>query len=233
MLRRTNTCANPCTGRRRNSSTPAERARPSIGRQRPRRPIDIEFRLALARPLLFTGEAAFPWMFEECPELKPFAAAMDELMRDTEFDAVYDPARLVANETLFTLRSTSMTCTWTQACSLTHFHALATPTLGLPMSSSTTGYARAPAFFSTYEARQMGSPSTLTATYFDRDQPALSENDHLVAMDGGFAGERGQKMVASDFVLTTAARQLDRRTRPHDRERLRSRRDLGYRERHP
>ena len=38
-------------------------------------------------------------MFEECPELKPFAAAMDELMRDTEFDAVYDPARLAANET--------------------------------------------------------------------------------------------------------------------------------------
>lgn len=53
----------------------------------------------LARPLLFTGEAAFPWMFEECPELKPFAAAMGELMRDTEFDVVYDPARLAANET--------------------------------------------------------------------------------------------------------------------------------------
>ena len=51
-----------------------------------------------ARPLMFTGEAMFPWMFEECPELRAFAPAMDTLMADTEFDRIYDPARLAANE---------------------------------------------------------------------------------------------------------------------------------------
>ncbi len=51
-----------------------------------------------ARPLMFTGEAAFPWMFEEMPELKPFAAAVELLMEDTEFDHVYNPVRLAANE---------------------------------------------------------------------------------------------------------------------------------------
>ena len=33
----------------------------------------------LARPLMFTGEAMFPWMFEQMPELKPFKPAMDLL----------------------------------------------------------------------------------------------------------------------------------------------------------
>ena len=51
-----------------------------------------------ARPLMFTGEACFPWMFEQMPELKPFSAAVNLLMEDTEFDPVYDPARLAANE---------------------------------------------------------------------------------------------------------------------------------------
>ena len=51
-----------------------------------------------ARPLMFTGEAMFPWVFEEDPALKPFKPAMDVLMADTEFDPVYDPARLAANE---------------------------------------------------------------------------------------------------------------------------------------
>ena len=51
-----------------------------------------------ARPLLFTGEACFPWMFAEMPELKPFAPAMELLMTDTEFDRVYNPVRLAANE---------------------------------------------------------------------------------------------------------------------------------------
>lgn len=53
---------------------------------------------ASTRPLLFTGEACFPWMFEQCPELAPFARAMDLLMEDTRFDRVYDPVRLAANE---------------------------------------------------------------------------------------------------------------------------------------
>ncbi|MDM8299632.1 alpha/beta fold hydrolase [Collinsella tanakaei] len=51
-----------------------------------------------ARPLLFTGEACFPWMFEQMPELAPFAHAMELLMEDIEFDRAYDPARLAANE---------------------------------------------------------------------------------------------------------------------------------------
>ena len=51
-----------------------------------------------ARPLMLTGEAAFPWMFEEMPELKPFASAMDLLMEDTSWDHIYDPRRLAANE---------------------------------------------------------------------------------------------------------------------------------------
>lgn len=52
-----------------------------------------------ARPLALTGEACFPWMFEEMPELTPFAGAMGELMRDTSFGRLYDEARLAANET--------------------------------------------------------------------------------------------------------------------------------------
>ena len=52
----------------------------------------------IARPLLFTGEACFPWMFEQMPELAPFKPAVDLLMDDTEFDQVYDPARLATNE---------------------------------------------------------------------------------------------------------------------------------------
>ena len=56
-----------------------------------------EFDIA-ARPLLFTGEAAFPWMFEQMPELKPFGAAVNLLMEDTSWDAIYDPARLACNE---------------------------------------------------------------------------------------------------------------------------------------
>ena len=51
-----------------------------------------------ARPLMLTGEACFPWMFEEMPELRPFAGAMGRLMADTSFGRLYDPAVLLANE---------------------------------------------------------------------------------------------------------------------------------------
>ena len=50
------------------------------------------------RPLMLTGEAMFPWMFEQMPELKPFRAAMDLLMEDTDWDQIYSPQRLAANE---------------------------------------------------------------------------------------------------------------------------------------
>lgn len=52
-----------------------------------------------ARPLMLTGEACFPWMFEEMPELRPFAGAMECLMADTSFGRLYDQAALLANET--------------------------------------------------------------------------------------------------------------------------------------
>ena len=50
-----------------------------------------------ARPLMFTGEAMFPWMFEQMPELVPFKPAMDLLMQDTTWDTIYNPQRLAAN----------------------------------------------------------------------------------------------------------------------------------------
>ena len=52
-----------------------------------------------ARPLMLTGEVCFPWMFEEMPELRPFAGAMEHLMAGTSFGRLYDPAALLANET--------------------------------------------------------------------------------------------------------------------------------------
>ena len=52
-----------------------------------------------ARPLMLTGEACFPWMFEEMPELRPFAGAMERLMADTSFGRLYDLEVLLANET--------------------------------------------------------------------------------------------------------------------------------------
>ena len=52
-----------------------------------------------ARPLMLTGEACFPWMFEEMPELRPFAGAMERLMADTSFGRLYDQTALLANET--------------------------------------------------------------------------------------------------------------------------------------
>ena len=42
------------------------------------------------RPLNFTGEAMFPWMFEQESALRPFRPAMDLLMEDTHFGVIYD-----------------------------------------------------------------------------------------------------------------------------------------------
>ena len=50
------------------------------------------------RPLLFTGEAVFPWMFEQEHDLKPFAAAVNLLMEDTHFGCLYDADQLARNE---------------------------------------------------------------------------------------------------------------------------------------
>lgn len=50
------------------------------------------------RPLLFTGEAMFPWMYEQQRVLQPFRDAMDLLMEDTHFGRIYDEERLRAND---------------------------------------------------------------------------------------------------------------------------------------
>lgn len=50
------------------------------------------------RPLLFTGEMAFPWMFEEIRLLRPFAPAVHELAARTQWSPLYDLDRLAANE---------------------------------------------------------------------------------------------------------------------------------------
>lgn len=51
-----------------------------------------------ARPLLFTGEMMFPWMFEEIRLLRPFAGAVNELARRESFSELYDLDRLASNE---------------------------------------------------------------------------------------------------------------------------------------
>jgi pimeloyl-ACP methyl ester carboxylesterase len=50
------------------------------------------------RPLLFTGEMAFPWMFEQVRLLRPFAAAVHELAARPRWSRLYDLDRLAANE---------------------------------------------------------------------------------------------------------------------------------------
>lgn len=50
------------------------------------------------RPLLFTGEMAFPWMFDEVRLLRPFAGAVHELARRPGWSPLYDLDRLASNE---------------------------------------------------------------------------------------------------------------------------------------
>jgi pimeloyl-ACP methyl ester carboxylesterase len=49
------------------------------------------------RPLVFTGEMCFPWMFEEDAALRPLKPAVDLMMEDTEWGRLYDPAQLQRN----------------------------------------------------------------------------------------------------------------------------------------
>ncbi|KFI92062.1 proline iminopeptidase [Bifidobacterium scardovii] len=50
------------------------------------------------RPLMFTGEASFPWMFEEGGALIPFRGAIDLLMEDSHWGKIYDLDQLERNE---------------------------------------------------------------------------------------------------------------------------------------
>ncbi|MFF5139950.1 alpha/beta fold hydrolase [Streptomyces sp. NPDC013157] len=54
--------------------------------------------LAGDAPVLFTGETVHPWMFETDPALRPLKAAADLLAARTDWQPLYDPARLAANE---------------------------------------------------------------------------------------------------------------------------------------
>ena len=51
-----------------------------------------------SRPLLFTGEMIYPWMFEEIRELRPFRPAMEALAGRDDWPPLYDVDRLAANE---------------------------------------------------------------------------------------------------------------------------------------
>src|SRR4051794_487760 len=50
------------------------------------------------RPLLFTGEMAFPWMFDEVRLLRGFRPAVHELASRPRWSRLYDPDRLAAND---------------------------------------------------------------------------------------------------------------------------------------
>ncbi|MGW0803911.1 alpha/beta fold hydrolase [Nonomuraea sp. NPDC002799] len=63
-------------------------------RERARQPAFAED----ARPLLFTGEMIYPWMFEEIRALRPFRAAVELLAGRPDWPPLYDLDRLAANE---------------------------------------------------------------------------------------------------------------------------------------
>lgn len=51
-----------------------------------------------ARPLTFTGEMTYRWMFNEIGTLRPFAAAVDHLAQRRSWSRLYDSDQLAANE---------------------------------------------------------------------------------------------------------------------------------------
>lgn len=55
------------------------------------------FTWAPGRPLWFTGEMIYPWMFEEFAALRPFADVADRLARKDDWPRLYDVATLAAN----------------------------------------------------------------------------------------------------------------------------------------
>ncbi|MER7957111.1 alpha/beta fold hydrolase [Streptomyces sp. NPDC096030] len=59
---------------------------------------DAEKTLAGDAPLLFTGETVHPWHFETDPALRPLRETAQLLAERTDWEPLYDPARLAANE---------------------------------------------------------------------------------------------------------------------------------------
>jgi pimeloyl-ACP methyl ester carboxylesterase len=56
-----------------------------------------EFDLAPGKPVLFTGEMVYPWMFEDYDQLRPLRRAADRLAEYTDWPRLYDSAKLQAN----------------------------------------------------------------------------------------------------------------------------------------
>lgn len=56
-----------------------------------------EFEPAPDRPVYFTGEMIYPWMFEDYAFLQPLREAAEILARDADWPGLYDPAVLGAN----------------------------------------------------------------------------------------------------------------------------------------
>lgn len=50
-----------------------------------------------ARPMLFTGEMMYPWMFDDITALRPFKAGADALAQRNSERQLYDAARLASN----------------------------------------------------------------------------------------------------------------------------------------
>ncbi|MFJ1756274.1 alpha/beta fold hydrolase [Kitasatospora sp. NPDC088134] len=58
---------------------------------------DAEAALAEDRPVLFTGEMIYPWLFETDPALRPLRETAQLLAERTDWPDLYDPAHLAAN----------------------------------------------------------------------------------------------------------------------------------------
>lgn len=70
----------------------AERVRAEFPR------FDAAKSLAGDEPLLFTGESIHPWMFDCDPALRPLRETAELLAARTDWQPLYDPARLAVNE---------------------------------------------------------------------------------------------------------------------------------------
>ena len=56
-----------------------------------------EFELSAERPVYFTGEMIYPWMFDDYERLRPLKEAAEILAHDPAWPRLYDPAVLHTN----------------------------------------------------------------------------------------------------------------------------------------
>lgn len=96
--------------------------------------------LAGDNPLLFTGETIHPWMFDCDPALRPLRDTAELLAAHTDWQPLYDPARLAANEVpvAAAVYHDDMYVDATHSSRPPAPSAACAP--GSPTSSSTTGY---------------------------------------------------------------------------------------------